>query len=141
MLRQLHIILFLFILLSCNSDSADMQPAALNSVAGTWRLIEIEKGGFGQKYWEATVANTGKDLIFREDGVILDSKSQSICCGPTSLLINGVFFEIKPSLTVTANPLCAVVNCVSCPTWEVEWRQNELIISYCDGTREKYTKL
>ncbi|WP_221393325.1 hypothetical protein [Dyadobacter sp. NIV53] len=117
-----------------------MPQASFSSVAGTWRLIEIEKGGFGQKIWEVAAVNSAKNLVFREDGAILDSRNLSVCCGPTSLLINGDFFEIKPALAIAVNPLCAVVNCTSCPTWEIEWNKNQLIISYCDGTREKYAR-
>lgn len=141
MLRQLYILVFLFLLQSCTSDSDSITPADLNSITGTWRLIQIEKGGFGQKYWESAVSTSADYLIFRADGVVLDADSLAKCCGPTSFLINNQLFEIKPSQAVTVNPLCAVVNCASCPTWEIQWKQNELIISYCDGSREKYARL
>ena len=140
MLRQVYILFFLFLIQSCKSEDAGVMDADFVSVSGTWRLIEIEKGSFGQKFWEATGNKPAKNLIFREDGAILDSDSLAVCCGPTSLLINGQFFEIKPQQTVVVNPICAVVNCTSCPTWEITWNGNQMIITYCDGSREKYTK-
>ena len=142
MLRQLYFILFLFILLCCKEDSDALLPQAyFFSIAGTWRLTEIEKGTFGQKYWEPANVKPSDNIIFIANGSVLDSDSLKRCCSPTSLLINGQLLDIPPSTTLAPNPICAVVNCVSCPTWEIEWKNDELIISYCDGSRQKYTRL
>jgi len=140
MSRQVYILFFLFLIQSCKSEDAGVMSADFVLVSGTWRLIEIEKGSFGQKFWEASTIKPAKNLIFRQDGAILDSDSLAVCCGPTSLLINSQFFEIKPQQTVVVNPICAVVNCTSCPTWEITWNGNQMIITYCDGSREKYTR-
>ena len=110
-------------------------------IAGTWRLIETEKGGFGQKFWETTSAKTSDSRIIRNDGVILDSDSLQVCCAPNSLLINGQFFKIPTDSTIRKNPLCAVIQCLGCDTWEIEWKKNDqLIITYCDGARFKYAR-
>lgn len=126
--------------MSCKKDSDVLLQPNFVSIAGTWRLAEIEKGSFGQKYWEAANASSSDNIIFLQDGAILDSDSLLLCCSPTSLLINNQLLEIKPDKSLAANPICAFVNCVSCPTWEVQWKNDELIISYCDGTREKYKR-
>lgn len=142
MFRQLYIILFLFIILSCKDDSdAFLAEADFFSITGTWRLAEIEKGTFGQKYWEAANSQPSDNLIFTSNGAVLDSDSLKRCCSPTSLLINGQLFNVQPNATLAPNPVCAVINCVSCPTWEIEWKNDEIIIAYCDGSREKYTRI
>lgn len=142
MLRQLYIILFILVLLSCKQDSMDLASANLISIAGTWRLTEVEKGSYGQKFWEAAVSASRPDLVFREDGYIVDKDGLPICCGPNALLINQQLFKIEPNKSITANPVCALVNCAPCPEWEITYQGGtELIILYCDGAREKYTRL
>ena len=140
MLRQVSILLFLLIILSCKEDSLNAN-ADFVSIAGTWGLKEVEKGSFGQKYWTASVGQTDHKIIFRQDGAVLDADSLGMCCAPTSLLINGKLLDIKPVTPVKINPLCSLVNCVTCPQWELEWKKNEIIILYCNGSREKYVRL
>jgi hypothetical protein len=110
------------------------------SVAGTWHLSEKEMGSFGKKYW-IDAQGTSKDIrVILPDGSILDADSLMICCAPTSLLINKRLVELKPNPSLTVNPLCALMECVSCPTWDLEWAGNQLVITYCDGTRLKYLR-
>jgi hypothetical protein len=142
MLRQVYTLLFLLVLLSCKQDSME-QPMLTDtaSMAGTWRLIETEKGGYGQKFWEATAAKPSDTRIIRQDGVILDSDSLQVCCSPNSLLINGHFFKLPADSTIQKNPVCAVTPCLVCDTWEIERRKkDQIIITYCDGVRMKYVR-
>lgn len=141
MLRQLSILLFLFLTLSCQKDSMDVPSDALaESVAGVWHLSEKEAGSFGKKYWEDAKATPKDHRIILGNGSVLDTDSLSVCCAPTSLLINKNLIEVKPNPSLTVNPLCALIECVSCPTWDLEWTGNQLIITYCDGTRLKYLR-
>ena len=139
MLRQVYILIFLLIVLSCKQDSLDAQPN-FDSISGIWVLKEVETGSYGQKYWTAFAGQTSRKFIFRGDGAVLGADSLLICCAPTSLLVNKQLLEIKPATAPPVNPLCALVNCAPCPQWDIEWKRNELIILYCNGEREKYVR-
>ena len=110
------------------------------AISGTWRLAEIEKGTYGKKYWEKVASNSSESRIFRADGAILDKDGLAVCCSPKTLLINGSKLIDVPSSPSLVNPLCSVVNCEYCETWEVEWKNEEVIITSCDGTRHKYVR-
>ena len=140
MLRQVYILLFLLILVSCKQDSLEAQ-ANFETLSGTWSLKEVENGSYGQKYWTAFAGQPSRKIIFRADGAVLSSDSLLICCAPTSLLVNKQLLEIKPATSPPVNPLCALVNCAPCPQWEIEWKRNEIIILYCSGEREKYVRM
>jgi len=114
--------------------------ALTESVAGLWHLSEKEAGSFGKKYWIDAQATSKDSRIILRDGSILGEDSLTVCCAPTSLFINKRLIEVKPNPTLTTNPLCTLIECISCPTWDLEWAGNQLIITYCDGTRLKYLR-
>ncbi|TDE16238.1 hypothetical protein [Dyadobacter psychrotolerans] len=138
MLRQLSVLLFLFLLLSCKKDSDEATPN-FASISGTWRLAEIEKGTYGKKFWEKVDFKPSETRIFGTDGTILDKDGLAVCCSPKNVLINGKTLDVRtnPSLT---NPLCSLVDCIYCETWEMEWKNDEIIVTYCDGARYKYLR-
>lgn len=113
----------------------------MQSTTGTWRLTERETGPFGKKYWIDAQGTVKDNRILRADGYILDSDSLVVCCMPTSLLINKKTWDLVPNPSLVANPLCSLNGCVSCSAWELEWLGSQLIITYCDGTRLKYTRI
>lgn len=145
MLRLQPILILLFILLSlpaCKSDLDSMVQGEVStdSIAGVWKLIEKEEGTYGKKYWMTVAAKPSDTRIFRSDGVILTADSLEVCCRPKELLINGKLIEVKALDSIAPNPTCALIECVACPTWEIEYRGRELIITYCDGLRLKYQR-
>ena len=141
MLRQLYIFLFILILLSCKNDSMEFYSTDVNSITGKWKLVEVEKGTYGQKYWESVAASSAPDLIFGSNGAVVDSTGMAVCCGPTSLIINKQLYKIEPNKSIAPNPVCALVNCAPCVEWEIEWQGgNEMIVQYCNGSREKYRR-
>ncbi len=141
MLRQLFNFLFLLLLFSCKKEAIDVPVNDyMHSISGQWNLSQREKGTYGKKYWEDARATSKDHLIFLESGTIVDLDSLPVCCQPNYLQINKVTIEIKPSPQVAPNPVCALVQCIGCTTWDLEWAKNMLIITYCDGTRLKYIK-
>lgn len=141
MLRQLSILLILLLVLSCKEDSADVSPDMyMDSVSGQWNLFQQEKGTYGKKYWENVQATSKDHLIILDKGNIVGLDSMAICCAPNFLQINKTLVEIKANPQVTLNPQCALVQCASCSTWDLELVKNTLIITYCDGTRLKYIR-
>lgn len=143
MKKLLYIPLFIWCLIACNSqemDSISMFADVAQSMSGAWRLDAVERGMGNQKSWEKVDSTRADTLTFRTDGVILDTKGLPRCCSPTSLVINGQLVEIKPSMAVPANPLCASVNCVSCATWDIQLSANEMIVAPCNMSRLKYVR-
>ncbi|WP_138477805.1 hypothetical protein [Dyadobacter bucti] len=139
----LYIPVFLIVLFSCKKDDMDMLSAddAMASITGPWRLIEVEKGlATGQTSWAPVAAGKGDTLSFRSDGVVLDGESKPICCGPNTLIINGAVMPVKPQQPLAPNPACALINCVGCTTWELQFVENELIVTICNSQRMKYVR-
>lgn len=143
MKRLLYIPVVLVWLLSCNS-STDSDPTVLNSfstVSGQWYSIEAERSSLDNKsVWEAIPATQTDTLIFRGDGVILNADGKPRCCAPSTLTINGRLLDVKPQTALPGNPECALLNCVTCPTWEISWNDDQMIISTCNSPRVKYVK-
>lgn len=142
MKRLLYFPLFITLLLSCKKDSMDTYNSAnVQSIAGSWRLVEVEKASIDNKnVWQPVPASQSDTLVFRADGVILNPDGTPRCCPPKSLVINGTLRDIQPQMAIPANPVCALVNCVYCPTWELFWTEDVLIISSCLGSRTKYVR-
>ncbi|TLV01198.1 hypothetical protein [Dyadobacter luticola] len=143
MKRLLYLPLFLTLFFACKKDSMDSAYDAANiqTIAGPWRLVEVEKTSLAnQRFWEKVPANQSDTLVFRSDGVILNGDGTPRCCAPNSLLINGAIMEIKPQSAIPANPICFYVSCVNCPTWELTWTDDTLIISSCLSGRTKYVR-
>ncbi|MCE6991638.1 hypothetical protein [Dyadobacter sp. CY323] len=144
MKRLLYISLILTVLFACKNDSMDTldNPAAFAStISGTWKLVAVERSSIDNKnVWEPVPAAQADTLIFRGDGLILYGDGSPRCCAPKSLVINGNLMDIKPQTAIPANPLCARVNCVYCPSWDLSLTGNQLIISSCLGFREKYVR-
>ncbi|CAG4993786.1 hypothetical protein DYBT9275_01234 [Dyadobacter sp. CECT 9275] len=137
----LHISLLLLLVLGCKKDDAD---GPVNSFAtgleGRWKLVETEKGVVGNQGWVAVPGEQADYLIFRSDGVLIDSTGLPACCSPIAFIINQKLFEIKPQAPLAANPACSSRNCVLCPTWDIQYSGNELVVSYCDSPRRKYVR-
>ncbi|TDE14501.1 hypothetical protein [Dyadobacter psychrotolerans] len=137
--RILLTLIFSFILFACQKDDKD-PVAGVEPIVGSWRLAAVEKIADGKSSWENVQNPDGNDLNFRYDGVIVDSQGRGICCGPGSLVINGNNFTIKPKTELDYGH-CAAVNCVYCPTWEIEVKDNELTVSTCGQGKRKYVNL
>lgn len=117
--------------------------ASIQSIAGIWKLAEVERASLNnQNVWEPVPAAQADTLVFRNDGVILNPDGSPRCCAPKSLIINGTLLDIVPQTAIPANPICASVNCVYCPTWELSWNDDVLIITSCIGTiaKSKYIR-
>lgn len=141
MLRQLSIFIILFLIISCEKDSEKLtQDSALESIAGTWYLSEKETGSYGQKYWTDAQASQKDHRIILNDGSILDLDSLVVCCPPSALVINKSYVELAKNGQFAANPMCALVSCETCPSWELTWTGHTMVITYCNGTRLKYVK-
>ncbi|MCF2488496.1 hypothetical protein [Dyadobacter sp. CY347] len=119
-----------------------MDSPDLVSVQGKWILTAVEKNAIDgtKNVWEAIVPGKADTLIFRSDGVILDTDGKPRCCAPGTLIINGNVMPVKPQVALPPNPLCAVVNCISCPSWEIELSGSEMIVTPCNNQRLKYVR-
>lgn len=145
MRRLLYIPLVLVCLLSCKEDSDRdaMQPAitAFRSVSGTWHSVEIERSSLDNKNaWEQIPAAKSDTLVFRTDGVVLNANGTPRCCAPASLIINGELADIKPQSMLPNNPQCELLNCITCPAWEISMTADQMIISTCSSPRVKYVR-
>ncbi|MHA4742158.1 hypothetical protein [Dyadobacter sp. MSC1_007] len=138
----LYISLIGLLSLSCKKDSGDVYPqASFSTISGKWHSIEMERSSLDNKsVWEPIAAAQSDTIVFRGDGVILNADGSPACCAPTSLIINGQLIDIRPQSGLPVNPLCATVNCVNCPTWEVSWNDDQLIITTCNAPRVKYVR-
>ena len=139
MKRYLYILLIPFLLLNCKKEK---EPApVIRGIVGRWRLDAVEKTVNGQKVWEKVSYDPPTYLAFRFDGVILDGKGLPWCCSPEMLIVNGTSFKIEPKAKVPSNPQCAYVDCFTCPSWDLEPKENELILtSSCQSlnSRSRY---
>lgn len=143
MKRLLYLPLVLACLLSCkeDSDSGPMQALTFQTMSGRWHSAEVEKSSLGNGgTWEPIAAAQSDTLIFRSDGVILNADGKPRCCAPTTLTIDGKLFDVKPTSALPANAACEFVNCVTCPTWEISWQGNQMIIATCTSPRTKYVR-
>lgn len=142
MLRQLFILLLLFVLSACKKDSAESPffDFLSDSWGGVWHLSEIETGPYGKKYW-VNANGTAKDIrILLNDGTMLTADSLQVCCAPKSYLVNGQSLSLPEPAAKYVNPACAIINCEYCAVWDMELRNNQLIITYCKGERLKYVR-
>lgn len=144
MKRLLYIPLVLVWLLSCKKESADdpMQfGATFKTIAGPWHSIEVEKSSLNnQNTWEPVASAKSDSLIFRNDGVVLNADGTPRCCAPTTLTINGQLLDVRPQSALPNNPQCELLNCITCPTWEISWNDDQLIIGSCNSPRIKYVR-
>lgn len=141
MKRYLYILLLPLFLLNCKKEPTPLR--AIKKIVGRWRLDAVEKTVNGQKVWEKVSFDSPSYLVFRFDGVILDEKGFPWCCSPNTLVVNGTPFKIKPQDKVPTNPQCALINCYSCPSWNLEQKENELVLaSECEfqNYRSRYLR-
>jgi hypothetical protein len=128
MKRYLYTLLIPFLLLNCKEREPEPLPA-IKEIVGKWRLDAIEKTVNGQTAWEKVSYDQPWYLVFRFDGVILDGNGLPYCCAPETLIVNGAPFKIKPRAEIPENPQCYLVDCASCPSWDLEQKENELILT------------
>ena len=143
MKRLLYIPFFIALLIACKKDSMDVyNSASFTTIEGKWYLAAIEKKPIngGTNAWEPIKPNQADTLIFRADGVILQTDGKPACCAPGSLIINGNLLDVKPQTALAPNPICASVNCINCTTWEIFMSGNEMIINPCNFPRTKYVR-
>jgi hypothetical protein len=137
----LFLLVILMIFSACKKDGPDPAPE-IESIVGKWRLKALEKTEDGQKIWEEI--NIGAEpsyISFRFDGVLLDHKGLPFCCQPDSLTLNGNPFKIVPKAKLPDNPVCSVINCATCPNWEIQQNGNEITIASClNFVGRKYEK-
>lgn len=132
---------FLFLsMVQCRDKNAG--PETLQPLVAKWRLATYERVENGKKVWKEVDSQSPSFISFRFDGVVLDSKGLPYCCPPSALNINGKEFKIIPKATIPENPTCAYIDCIGCPTWEIELRDNDFILSLCSiGSRSKYVRV
>ncbi|GGM80906.1 hypothetical protein GCM10010967_10910 [Dyadobacter beijingensis] len=119
-----------------------MSPnAAFTTVSGLWHSIEIERSSLDNKSsWEPIAATQSDSLIFRSDGVVLNANGTPRCCAPATMIINGALLDVKPLTALPSNPQCELLNCITCPTWEVSLSDDQLILNTCNSPRVKYVR-
>lgn len=142
MLRQLFILLLLFVLSACKKDSAEspLFDFVSDSWGGVWHLSEIETGPYGKKYW-VNANGTAKDIrIILPDGTMLTSDSLQVCCAPKAYKIGNVLKDIPEPAAKYVNASCSVVYCENCSFWEMDLKGDQLIITYCKGEKLKYVR-
>jgi hypothetical protein len=144
MKRLLYVPILVMILLGCKSnenDSVAVQSAALQSLVGKWLMTETEQIINGKLVWTKAATLTPVYLSFSPEGVPLDSDGLAFCCAPNELYVNGSNIKIdQKAKLIYFNEACAKVNCISCPTMDIEQSGNEIIVSYCQGARIKYVR-
>lgn len=143
MKRLLYIPLVLVWLLSCKKDSVgDLSPNyAFSTVSGIWHSVEVERSSLDNKStWEPIEAAKSDSLIFRIDGVVLNADGTPRCCAPATMIINGNLLDVKPQTALPNNPQCELLNCITCPTWEISLSDDQLIIGTCNSPRTKYVR-
>ena len=137
---------FIFLLLivalgSCKPKA--VVPETIAPLVGKWRLDAYETTVNGKKEWTLTSINasTANYIQIREDGVLLTGNGQELCCAPSSLTINGKRFEIIPKSAIPDNPMCALVDCIGCATWDIEWTEDTFVLSLCiNSSRSRYVR-
>jgi len=140
--RLLTIAILFTAMFGCKSAETDVQSlAAAGGIAGKWKLVAEEQGFVGQSTWATVKEDSAYNIIFRNDGLLLNSKGLPACCGPTSLTINGSFFEVKPTGQLAPNPECALVNCANCPLWDIQITGNEMTVTRCKDLKKKYLRI
>ncbi|MCE7066813.1 hypothetical protein [Dyadobacter sp. CY326] len=144
MKRLLYIPLCIALLLSCTEkeDMSAMTAYAFETIQGKWYLTAVEKNSIDgtKNIWEQVAAGKADTLVFRADGVVLDASGKPACCVPGAFIINGNLMEVRPQTAVPANPLCASVNCVNCPSWDIQLNGNEMIMTQCNKPRLKFIR-
>ena len=144
MKRLLYVPILVMMLLGCKSnenDSVAAQSAALQSIFGKWLMTETEQVVNGKLVWTKATTLTPVYLSFSPEGVLLDSDGLAFCCGPDELYVNGSNIKIDQKAKLTYfNEACATVNCIGCPTMDIEQSGHEMIVSYCQGGRVKYIR-
>jgi len=125
-----------------NPSSHDPDPA-IKMIVGKWKRVAYEKTVNGKKTWEEVDKDSQYNfMIFRYDGVILDSNGLPSCCAPAQYYVNGVVFKVVPKSEVPVNPSCAFVDCVGCASWNIEQTGNELILELClNFPRSKFVRV
>lgn len=126
-------------LINCKEDSEKPNPE-LESIVGKWQLIEKEMEVNGQKIWQKVTDGLPYTFSINPVGIVLDNSGLPACCGPKSLMLNGIAIETESDANLPVNPICATVNCAPCDVWDMKQTGNELIISYCELERAKYIK-
>jgi hypothetical protein len=126
----------------CTSDNMNLYAeAAIQSISGKWKLVAEEQGIIGQVFWSSVKADSTENISFRADGVLFNSQGLPACCAPSSLTINGSFFEINPKDPLIGNKNCASVSCNNCKNWDILFTGNEIVITSCGNARKKYVRL
>ncbi|WP_149242762.1 hypothetical protein [Dyadobacter sp. 32] len=137
----LYILIVVFSMISCKSgDEGFPFSTSVETIVGQWRLVAEEQGFVGQSLWASVKQDSTYDVIFRNDGVILNHKGLPACCAPKSLTINGAFYEIKPTSPLASNPDCASINCGNCLIWDIQISGNEMILASCNSLRRRYLR-
>lgn len=138
----LYIALIFTGVFGCKSEDANVKlPPSVAELGGPWKLIAEEQGFVGQSAWVDVKQDSAYNIIFRSDGLLLNAKGLPACCAPTSLTINGIFFEIKPSGQLAPNPECTSVKCTNCPLWDIQIAGSEMTITKCKDVKRKYLRI
>lgn len=137
-----YLVCFLLFLSMVQCRDKNAGPETLQPLVAKWRLAAYERVENGKKVWKEADQQSPSFISFRFDGVVLDGKGLPYCCPPTALNINGKEFKIIPKTAIPENPICAFVDCIGCPTWEIELTDDEFILSLCSiGSRSKYVRV
>ncbi|GHB54791.1 hypothetical protein [Persicitalea jodogahamensis] len=139
-LKQKVCLLILLGMLGCQRDK-DVTPKAIRLLEGKWEQTGHQTTQDGKEVWVADTTNGKVSLTFRADGVPLDENGEGLCCSPQNFLLNGKLYPIEPKSPVKPADYCALVNCASCGTVELQATENTLLWISCGGYKITYRKL
>ncbi|MBB3837414.1 hypothetical protein FHS57_001408 [Runella defluvii] len=140
-MKPVIFLLLIVVLGSCKPKT--VVPETIAPLVGKWRLEAYESTVNGKKEWTLTSINasTANYILIREDGVLLTGNGQELCCAPAALIVNGKRFEIVPKSAIPNNPMCALVDCIGCATWDIEWSEDTFILNLCvSSSRSRYVR-
>ncbi|TLU90310.1 hypothetical protein [Dyadobacter sediminis] len=134
--RIVLFVLLLFAFTNCKKDERDPISSFAN-IAGTWRPIEHTSPD------SVTVPVTNAEsniVVFRFDGVMLNKNGYLPCCAPTSYTVNGISMQVKPLIPVELDPICALVNCASCPNFRIVKNKPNELTTYCGEYSTRFVR-
>ncbi|WP_159470633.1 hypothetical protein [Dyadobacter sp. 3J3] len=141
MKRLFYIPLLILFLFNCKKDKIDTQPdEIMKPLVGRWNLKETEQIVNGEKVWVPFAGSEAVYTNFRFDGIELDENGKASCCAPKIYNINNTIFEVTPRVAVAYDYDCTLVDCMPCPSYDIEVNGNQMMISRCSLARSKYRK-
>ncbi len=140
MKKDVSILLLIFsasVFLGC--EKRELSSEEIRPLVGRWNLEAVESNETTNE-WKPIIAEQSDAFQIRYDGVILNEEGLGICCSPKSLTFNQRVFVIRQKEAIPPNPLCSLVDCAVCETWNFDLKNDTLIVSFCLGGRSRFVK-